>query len=912
MVMAAVAALLALGALGLAPVSAHAAFPGQPGEIRFTLFDGATRSYQAVDSAGTNLHVVPGTPSRIDGATSSADGRTVGYTVGTEGHVLRDGVDVAQFGTCSGPFYADADEVLHLRLDDVAACKGVIRELFTQPAVQPFGDQLESPSTGVASPDGSTLFYLRQRSNNESGVDIARMTASSGPTTIVADDSLHEEDPGDDCNCYILTRVVTLTPIDVSPDGQKLLFTKRIQEHETCSGDESDSDDFCIVNPGGRNHRERYVAAEVNTESGSVQELPAFSTSFSEPTGRPPRLVPLAYSPAGDELLLDGSTSLPNGNVTSRSLVRAHLDGSGEQLIRTIDDPPGDDHTPTSLSGGQWLPDPESTCPASPASQKRVRALLSRGRSARVPARLAVRPKAAVAGAAVLLSGKSLVRKGLRVRIGKRSARVLPAGGRNQVRVVVPRAKPGRYRLRVRSAGRASSLGFRVLRRFTGKVGARVESGRARGATIGPSGGELSARSKNGTRYRLQIPPGALAQDVAVELVPVAQFSGLPFSGARVAGVRLSPDGLQLARPATLTAQATKAFPATMIGFASGKKTRFEVTDASAAGRTLSIGVEHFSEHGAAESDVADFAAVVQPFLRDNLTREEITQVLAIFAVYDERFSNSTNVKPPAFCTQQPLCAQIIRHVTRSAEKLVRDACRTLDTTRETDLGLEDIRPVIALQSDVEVLGGKGDVAQECLERALTRLVHRVEGALGEPLSKYVQSDFGPEIDIDLDGTISTMDYAIALLPEIQTIGVVGLDNELQQTIEAALDPARGHFGCTDLLLRSALVYSRTMHVFEDAWIAQARRCGADLVVSPAAVQLEAGATQLFQAQFTDPNLPDADRGVTWSTTGGDIDQNGNYKAPDTPGSYEVTATSTASGHHAKALIKVVATSCTG
>ena len=68
----------------------------------------------------------------------------------------------------------------------------------------------------------------------------------------------------------------------------------------------------------------------------------------------------------------------------------------------------------------------------------------------------------------------------------------------------------------------------------------------------------------------------------------------------------------------------------------------------------------------------------------------------------------------------------------------------------------------------------------------------------------------------------------------------------------------------------------------------------------------------VFEARFTDPSLPEADRGVTWSTTGGEIDQNGYYKAPETLGTYEVTATSTASGRRATSIVKVVAASCSG
>ncbi|MCC7390488.1 MAG: hypothetical protein IT431_17180 [Phycisphaerales bacterium] len=60
------------------------------------------------------------------------------------------------------------------------------------------------------------------------------------------------------------------------------------------------------------------------------------------------------------------------------------------------------------------------------------------------------------------------------------------------------------------------------------------------------------------------------------------------------------------------------------------------------------------------------------------------------------------------------------------------------------------------------------------------------------------------------------------------------------------------------------------------------------VVVTPAAVSLSPGDTTAFTATVTGAT----DTAVTWSTSGGTIDQQGNYTAPQSSGTYTITATS--------------------
>ena len=155
---------------------------------------------------------------------------------------------------------------------------------------------------------------------------------------------------------------------------------------------------------------------------------------------------------------------------------------------------------------------------------------------------------AAVAGAAITVGGRGLSGRGLRVTIGGRRAKVTTASAR-RLTVVVPKTSPGLRRLVVRRGKRRASRKFRVLKAFDGTIAVEPDERRAVAKTIGPGGGTVEARGRDGTRYALAIPAGALARDEAIRVVPVARFTGVPFTGGRVDGVRLLPDRLSARRP---------------------------------------------------------------------------------------------------------------------------------------------------------------------------------------------------------------------------------------------------------------------------------------------------------------------------------------------------------------------------
>ncbi len=74
------------------------------------------------------------------------------------------------------------------------------------------------------------------------------------------------------------------------------------------------------------------------------------------------------------------------------------------------------------------------------------------------------------------------------------------------------------------------------------------------GVKVGPAGGTLSAETPDGSvHYQLDVPEGALPYEVEMDLVPLQEVKGLPFSGGLLAGVDIQPNGLSFSLPATLS-----------------------------------------------------------------------------------------------------------------------------------------------------------------------------------------------------------------------------------------------------------------------------------------------------------------------------------------------------------------------
>ena len=131
-------------------------------------------------------------------------------------------------------------------------------------------------------------------------------------------------------------------------------------------------------------------------------------------------------------------------------------------------------------------------------------------------------------------------------------------------------------------------------------VSMRLDTAHAGRATIGAAGGTLTAAEPDGTRYTLAIPAGALVDEKAISVTPLA--SATTARGVRlVGGAQFAPEGLAFAKPATLTIDVPRGSTARLHGFAwFGVGRNVHRYPVRASGRRLILRVAHFSGVGAA------------------------------------------------------------------------------------------------------------------------------------------------------------------------------------------------------------------------------------------------------------------------------------------------------------------------
>lgn len=142
----------------------------------------------------------------------------------------------------------------------------------------------------------------------------------------------------------------------------------------------------------------------------------------------------------------------------------------------------------------------------------------------------------------------------------------------------------------------------------------QLDEANAARAMIGREGGSLAATGSDGTTFTLDVPAGALAEDVEIAVVPVAAIPDLPLGAQLLAAVHFEPEGLTFKAlgGATLTIELPSA-PVAPFGFGwEGSGEEFHLRPKQIAGATLSFDVLHFSGVGAAEGD-ADGAAEWAP-----------------------------------------------------------------------------------------------------------------------------------------------------------------------------------------------------------------------------------------------------------------------------------------------------------
>lgn len=515
-------------------------------------------------------------------------------------------------------------------------------------------------------------------------------------------------------------------------------------------------------------------------------------------------------------------------------------------------------------------------------------------------------PAEAVVGSAIEVKGSGLSARGLRATVGGKKATVFPESAR-RMHVVVPKLPKGAHDLVIRRGRRSSSATVTVLRPFDGEIDVKADESRASASLIGPGGGEVVANGRDGTRYTLSVPAGALAQDETITVTPVVEFRGLPLTGGDPFGAVLAPDGLRFATPATLRIEAKRAFPPATVGFSSPDGgDGFEVHPATGSGRVVTFEIEHFSSAGAGGATAADFANAIQPLIANlgNLTEGQIETVADLIGTWDALF-------PPAFCASQPVCGQALQKAFDSAATLIDERCVSGRANPQLS-AVRDLVRLAALHQRVALASGQNaseDPGKVCRDEILGAIFTRARaasgcGAGGDPLGRHnlaadVPTNDGGGGDIDGDGELTNLEFLFFLIGPLQAEGLE-IGEEAQSCALNALDalPGAGRTLCAsdrpaaERNLVRALDYAQALQQVLQPFIDALDFCRIEIEVTPADVTVTVGAQQPFAATTANTTLDPNNEGVTWSATGGTITPGGVYTAPVIPGTYVVTATS--------------------
>jgi len=472
------------------------------------------------------------------------------------------------------------------------------------------------------------------------------------------------------------------------------------------------------------------------------------------------------------------------------------------------------------------------------------------GADAAAPKVNRVEPAAAVAGAALELRGSGLKGRGTRVTVGGRRARVLRARAR-LLRFVVPKVRPGKHRLVVRRRRAKASTRLRVLRPFDGTIAVRPDRRQASSRTIGPDGGDVVARGRDGTTYLLRVPAGALAVPRELAITPARSISSLPLTGPSF-GVALEPDGLDFATPASLTIRPGRALPRDAVAFTSSDG--FKLQKPGGSRRALTLRIDGFSSGGAAGTTPADFANAVQPLIASlgPLTESQVETLIELIGIWEELF-------PPEFCLTQPVCVQVVQRALESLDLLIQQSCNDAFAAPT----LEAVRDMARLEGSRATLGAEDDMSGECRAGVLRRIFNGAKALVCGPganplgtrdLVADLAPDDGGRADLDADGEVTHLEFLLFLTSPLQIAGLNAEGAEAQGCGLAALDalPAAGRQLCPndrtaaerDLL--RAFTYAQALQLFAQPYIDALDFCRVEVEVVPAAVSLDQEGEQQF------------------------------------------------------------------
>lgn len=453
------------------------------------------------------------------------------------------------------------------------------------------------------------------------------------------------------------------------------------------------------------------------------------------------------------------------------------------------------------------------------------------------------------------------------------------------------------------------------------------ETDAAASATIDTAGGTITATGKDGTRYTLRVPAGALDAPAEIRVTPLNRLEDLPLTGGFAVGADFAPDGLEFRRPAELEIiAAVPSGSGKLVGFSLNDEA-FRLKPALLSGDTLRLVVGHFSSAGAAtgsEEEVS--AAAAQPGTPEEQVEAAIAEVMAnansaggqpdpdeLAAMLAAWFDNSVApglANASGGASAEAAIAAFLRWWENAALLGVDD--RLSD---KIEAGFATIVDIISSEIDrlnaqcrdnndpsvvprimkwastAALLGldtpGSGLDFASSLEKLCQQFViHSVAFPdtveAGEPAQLEVVAGFS--IDGNPPTSTSPVEVSVnaggsaSVTPEV---GMVGADGRFTATVT----PNSGQKKVTIDIVATALELpfppaQKRVEAVVDQQV--------EVTISPEKAEVITGGSAKFTATVEGT---DDDR-VTWSATAGFISQDGSYTAPNEPGSYTVTATS--------------------
>lgn len=179
---------------------------------------------------------------------------------------------------------------------------------------------------------------------------------------------------------------------------------------------------------------------------------------------------------------------------------------------------------------------------------------------------------------------------------------------------VVTAMQFGRARIVASSGGRADTASLRIP---TPASVTTLDGSKARTATVGAAGGRIETTDAGGTRYRFDVPAGALLSPVAITMTPIRTIAGYPLSGGMIGGVELAPSGLTFASPATLSVESTRQAAAgqRLAGISYVSSGGIPLPELAArTGSTITLPIRHFSQYTVGFGTVADLELLLASY----------------------------------------------------------------------------------------------------------------------------------------------------------------------------------------------------------------------------------------------------------------------------------------------------------